>query len=346
MRKINESKCKLELFPLVSANNINGNKHNFKPFISNKKNISNIYIYIYTSIFFILIGIFIKINNNNNFEYKFVYDSYKKNNIDKNIINNLNSNIISIEILIKNNIKAPLYVYYELNNFYQNHKRYVNSYSINQLKGDDLNYNQLKDDCYPLTRLNNENPVLLNPCGLIANSFFNDVINLVSSPINGIYMDENGISLDSDNENKFSQPNSFIYSIVNNTNLYSCNDILGNNKKYQNCKTYYDKKESIYYYYWYPNDENINYLYESYPEIINPIEGVTNEHFIVWFKAAGLNKFRKLYGIINNDLSIGDRLIFDIELNYNITYFNGKKSLILSNLSKFGTKDGTNTLGY
>jgi hypothetical protein len=336
------NKCDLELFPLILSS-----KNNSLNKIYKKKSISIItnLPYIFASIIFILIGIILKFNNNNNnnIEYKFVYDSFQKENIDNDITYNLNSNNCSIDILINNNIKGPFYIYYELNNFYQNHRRYVNSYSINQLKGEHLNYNQLKNDCYPLTRLN-EN-LILNPCGLVANSFFNDVISLVSSPINGIYMDESGISLDSDYNNKFFQPIDFTYSKVNNTKLYSCNDILGNNEKYENCKTYYDIKEATSYYYWYPNDDNIEYLYEIYPEAITPIEGITNEHFIVWFKPAGLNHFRKLYGIIHNDLISGDRLKFNIELNYNITNFNGEKSFILTNLSNFGTKDASNTLG-
>jgi hypothetical protein len=36
--------------------------------------------------------------------------------------------------------------------------------------------------------------------------------------------------------------------------------------------------------YWYPSDDTIQYLYESYPDNISPIQGVENEHFMVWMR--------------------------------------------------------------
>ena len=50
------------------------------------------------------------------------------------------------------------------------------------------------------------------------------------------------------------------------------------------------------YKYRYPDEASTQYLYETYPDIVNPIEGVLNEHFIVWMRTSGLSKFRKLYG--------------------------------------------------
>lgn len=92
--------------------------------------------------------------------------------------------LISFEI--DKDMKAPVYVYYQLDNFYQNHRRYVASRSDAQLRGD---ASASISDCSPLKVTND--PVLkynstsstplvstnatynLNPCGLIANSLFN-----------------------------------------------------------------------------------------------------------------------------------------------------------------------------
>jgi hypothetical protein len=39
---------------------------------------------------------------------------------------------------------------------------------------------------------------------------------------------------------------------------------------------------------------------------------VTNEHFIVWMRTAGLPTFRKLYGKIDQDLPAGTQLSFAV----------------------------------
>ena len=38
-------------------------------------------------------------------------------------------------VTVPEKMKAPVYVYYELDNFYQNHRRYVKSRSDSQLSG-------------------------------------------------------------------------------------------------------------------------------------------------------------------------------------------------------------------
>ena len=63
-----------------------------------------------------------------------------------------------------------MYVFYEVTNFYQNHRRYVKSVSSSQLMGSNLDYDAVSADCFPLIE---NGTTLLNPCGLIANSFFN-----------------------------------------------------------------------------------------------------------------------------------------------------------------------------
>lgn len=92
-------------------------------------------------------------------------------------------------------IAAPVYVYYQLDNFYQNHRRYVKSRSFNQLKGDYINTNQLAD-CDPIklnkdlgrvapnnkavdkiTILPDNDPAI--PCGLVAKSFFTDTYEIL-----------------------------------------------------------------------------------------------------------------------------------------------------------------------
>ena len=75
-------------------------------------------------------------------------------------------------------MKAPVYVYYELTNFYQNHRRYVQSRSNEQLAAKGAGAQGLltaaeleASACRPLKTT--AGGKALHPCGLIANSLFN-----------------------------------------------------------------------------------------------------------------------------------------------------------------------------
>ena len=62
-------------------------------------------------------------------------------------------------------------LYYKLTNFFQNHRRYVKSIDMNQLKGQYVSPGSLNSgDCKPITTLDGK---AVYPCGLIANSLFN-----------------------------------------------------------------------------------------------------------------------------------------------------------------------------
>ena len=50
-------------------------------------------------------------------------------------------------------MKAPVYVYYELSNFYQNHRKYVKSLSFSQLRGEMVSADELYEDCKPLDKV-------------------------------------------------------------------------------------------------------------------------------------------------------------------------------------------------
>lgn len=76
-----------------------------------------------------------------------------------------------------------------------------------------------------------------------------------------------------------------------------------------------------------------------FPYQISPLKGVTDEHFIVWMRTAGLPTFRKLYGRINNNLKKGDTLTFQVNANYEVSSFNGEKYLVISSVGQFGGKN-------
>ena len=61
-------------------------------------------------------------------------------------------------------------MYYGLDNFYQNHRRYVKSRDDKQLQGKDID--TVDSDCAPFDK-DGETDMIYAPCGAIANSLFN-----------------------------------------------------------------------------------------------------------------------------------------------------------------------------
>jgi hypothetical protein len=82
-------------------------------------------------------------------------------------------------------MKSPVLAYYRLTNFYQNHRRYVKSFDQEQLSGTARSFSQIdRSDCDPL-RTDNATKKAYYPCGLIANSMFNDTfvnLKLLNAP--------------------------------------------------------------------------------------------------------------------------------------------------------------------
>ncbi|KAJ7982095.1 ALA-interacting subunit [Quillaja saponaria] len=100
-------------------------------------------------------------------------------------------------ITVPKHMKQPIYVYYQLDNFYQNHRRYVKSRSDEQLKNP-KSANSVSA-CKPEDSANGQ-PIV--PCGLIAWSLFNDTYTF-SNKNRNLTVNKKGISWKSDREHKF-----------------------------------------------------------------------------------------------------------------------------------------------
>ena len=97
-------------------------------------------------------------------------------------------------MIVEKDMHPPIYVYYKLTNYYQNHRRYVKSRNEKQLRGDvDILPKTLEEDCAPKYYYEPDSPTpfsppagfgrdsenndlahAISPCGLIAWSYFND----------------------------------------------------------------------------------------------------------------------------------------------------------------------------
>lgn len=307
---------------------------------------------------FIPIGIILHLESQNVVEYSIQYDGIgvpsDATEIQGDCVLNteadgnqfdVNKKGCRITFDIQEDMEAPIYLYYQLENFYQNHRRYVQSRSDQQLRGDQ---NAGTADCDPMKTVEGvtkydstaQNPIStdnvtyqLNPCGLIANSLFNDIIWVNS-------ITEAGQATKYQNDNYGDKK---VVNLVDQTGIAWQSDI---DTKFKNIPTADQKSDNLYL--W----QNPNYRFiipkekGQAPEenvtawtVDAPAAGVQDEHFIVWMRTAGLPNFRKLYGRIDTDLKKGTKLEFLVSSNFVVSTFDGKKYLVLSTTSWFGGRN-------
>jgi hypothetical protein len=247
----------------------------------------------------------------------------------------------TVSFVAKENMEPPILVYYEVENFYQNHRKYEKSRDDAQLLGSMSQTDTEAKLCKPLNKLGD---ITINPCGLVANTLFNDVIKLKdgSKDKNGndLKLIENGIAWQSDLDYKFKQPGSGKSGGFKMEACADCGNCTCAPPEWS-CtnSTPYKDEDGTCYKYFYPNDDKTQYLYETYPMVVSPIEGVKNEHFIVWMRTEAVTPWRKLYGHFQEPIAKGEKISFDITANWDVTSFKGSKTLIVTTTEIFGGKN-------
>ena len=109
------------------------------------------------------------------------------------------------QVDIPQRMKAPIYFYYGVDNFHQNARKYVKSRSDRQLRGKtDLSEADVAN-CEPLLRERGNSGDFLSPCGLAANSMFNDTFKLFfdEEMSKEVKVTGSGIAWDTDRNIKF-----------------------------------------------------------------------------------------------------------------------------------------------
>jgi len=126
-----------EELPLNSSIFFNRFKQNLMPeFRINLSKRFVYHLYIITGIVFCSIGIWILICNDSIKEFHLTY-------------NKCTNKICFIDFEINQDFKPPIFVYYELEKFYQNHKRFSVSINIKQLTGKVFSSEQIAC-CFPI----------------------------------------------------------------------------------------------------------------------------------------------------------------------------------------------------
>jgi hypothetical protein len=116
--------------------------------------------------------------------------------------------ICSVQFTLDETLKSPK-IYYQLENFYANHRNFVKSRNYKQLRGNVLGSGDLGSTCDPVKYMkdlgDNIPKVALDktvlrtddiayPCGLIAKYFFNDTYSLADEAGARIAIDETNIA--------------------------------------------------------------------------------------------------------------------------------------------------------
>jgi len=149
-------------------------------------------------IFIFPVGVIMVISSNQVVEYTERYDDICSIGASCNVT-----------IQVNQKMSSPVYMYYKLTNYYQNHRRYVKSRSDSQLRGSVLTSYSDLSDCDPIESKDGSGDMsnFYEPCGLIAWSFFNDTFKLKSQASNEyIIMKKEGIAWSSDLSKKFGNP--------------------------------------------------------------------------------------------------------------------------------------------
>lgn len=222
----------------------------------------------------------------------------------------VNSNsqcVCAINFSLSTSFQSPVFMYYGLSNFYQNHRRYVKSRDDNQLLGQSVS--SVNSECSPYDKPNGT--FFYAPCGAIANSLFNDSFSVsyngmagISNPVS-VPLLATGIAWSTDKNIKFQNPANW-NNMVRPPNW---------NRDVWNLST----------------DPTNN--------------GYKNEDLIVWMRTAALPTFRKFYRRVDHannpfttSLPAGNYTVL-INYNFPVTVFEGRKSFIISTTSWIGGKN-------
>lgn len=175
----------------------------------------------------------------------------------------VDTSICSLRFNVPDNLDPPVLLYYRLTNFYQNHRRYVKSLDTNQLKGNAVDNGTIaKSSCDPLKNAPDGKPYY--PCGLIANSLFNDTIH---NPIqlNPHYTSDANVT----------------YNMTNKGIAWSSDAVLYGNTSYE------PRNIAV--------PPNWQLRFQNGYSVDNPPPNLhTDEAFQVWMRTAGLPAFSKL----------------------------------------------------
>ena len=230
-----------------------------------------------------------------------------------------------VQFNLTSKMVGPVYFYYTLTNFYQNHRRYVPSKSDLMNRGAFGTENpgaspSGTDLCTPWDTYTNAagDVIAYYPCGLVAMSIFNDTFSLSKTSQNGdlkVNWTNSGISWpQADNKIYVSKDEQWLRNYC-----YHLGSLTGKDSDFPLTGF----PNSLLGFTGTPLGRYNCWQYMSAPEIQ------------VWMRTSAASSFWKLNRVIEGDLEAGSYRL-TIGLNYPVASFSGTKGFVLTNASPFG----------
>ncbi|MEW5304890.1 MAG: hypothetical protein WDW36_007467 [Sanguina aurantia] len=221
--------------------------------------------------------------------------------------------LANVWLSIDQHMQAPIYLYYELNQFYGNHKRFVRSVALQQL----LHAAPAADSCDPqqFARTPDGRPTRaqINPCGLRAWSYFNDSFSLARTPPSDSHGGQStcgpssptGASQGAAGDAPLHIDEAAILRGPLSSSLFPATP---------------------------PQHFNTQPAFRGG----GPLQSFQSPHFLEWMRLSSHPTTRKLYAVLNESLPAGTCLRISVANRYNSYGYNSEKSVVLSTLGPLG----------
>ncbi|GMF64772.1 unnamed protein product [Phytophthora lilii] len=253
-----------------------------------------------------------------------------------------------VHLKLPNDIKSPVRVFYELDGYYQNHRRFVSSIIRTQFTDEwRPNTGTSMLECYPMKTITSELCTVgacesttaakqreLFPCGIVANTMFNDIFWLhegvlpSGKKLSRTDMTSKGIARTyaaHNNKNPTWDVSSDTYLPVwLNPNMSRVIPPLTGSTAPHITSDY---------------TNSTAWVHDALDPDYGIGVGLENEFWRVWVEGAAMHPFRKPYGRIERDLPANTTLMFAVQSNFFVRSFGGSKALVLEEVGWFGSSN-------
>lgn len=287
-----------------------------------------------------------------------------------------------MDLTVEKDMIPPIWMYYQLDGFHQNHRRYVKSRDDKQLKASmpvQTSASRLAA-CSPAVTGDSGRPYY--PCGLVARSIFNDSFALIAQDPGedswkrvaidskawtiAWHADADGVFANYDPEQEHPEhggkKNQELLDmwLTQRFPRVTCEQIeISDTKPYKplyaatrkdaegriitDCEGYTGDSPKCRFVDAKNQPVECN---EEYQPVVQEDWGLKSGHFIVWMRVAGLPTFRKLWGKVDTELKAGTKLRVYVANHFPVTGFGGRKSIVLSTSSPIGGRNDFLGIGY